>query len=108
MTLTAGRRAILDQVDEKTWMAQVREWARAAGWLEYHSHSSRRSPAGFPDLLLCRPPRVIFAELKSQHGSLTGQQAAWLAALRMCPQIEVFCWRPQDELVVLRTLGLRA
>ena len=49
--------------------------------------------AGFPDLVLVRAPRVIFAELKSAKGKLSGDQEAWLLALAGTP-IESYVWRP--------------
>ena len=90
----------------------VRPAAEAQGWLCYHTHDSRRSPSGFPDLVLVRPPRLIFAELKSQRGRVRPDQQAWIVALEAVAGIrfdvspdklgfeagpmlpEVYVWRP--------------
>jgi hypothetical protein len=42
-----------------------------------------------------RVGRVIFAELKSEHGRRGKDQRRWIAALQACGQ-EAFFWRPSD------------
>jgi hypothetical protein len=61
--------------------------------------------AGRPDLVLVRPPRIIFAELKSETGELKPRQAEWLDVLRLLPATETYLWRPRDwaELVEILT-----
>ncbi len=84
-------------MSEKEFQAQVVELARLTGWLCYHTHDSRRSAPGFPDLLLVRPPRCLFVELKSTTGRSRPEQAAWLEALAEVERApEVFLWRPGD------------
>lgn len=66
----------------------------------YHTHDSRKSRVGFPDLTLVRGSRLIFAELKGdteygRRGPTLGQRQ-WLAALEAVPNVEVHLWRPQD------------
>lgn len=51
---------------------------------------------GFPDLVLVRPPRVIFAELKSEKGSLALEQEDWFTQLCACDGVETYLWRPRD------------
>lgn len=46
----------------------------------YHTHDSRRSAKGFPDYILGTVP-IIAAELKAEGGTLTPDQADWLADL---------------------------
>lgn len=79
---------------EKHFQAQIVELAGLSGWLVYHTHDSRRSAPGFPDLVLVRPPCVLFAELKSERGKLRPEQGEWLAALRACERVEAHLWRP--------------
>ena len=86
----------LIQLTEKEWQSQVQEVCGLHGWLMYHTYNSRRSVAGFPDLVLVRPPRVIFAELKVKKGKLSNPQKFWQKELIECPGIEYYVWRPSD------------
>lgn len=80
---------------ERAFQASVVRYAELMGWHTYHTYDSRRSNAGFPDLVLVRRPRVIFAELKSQRGRLRPAQRLWIEELRACGQ-DVRLWRPSD------------
>ncbi len=83
---------------EAEFQQQVIDLFTMCGWsLIYHTHDSRRSSPGFPDLVMARAPRVIFAECKSEEGKLTSEQAKWLWELGACPDpVEVYCWRPSQ------------
>ncbi len=97
------RRLVLPQTETR-WQAQVLALAKQLGWMHYHTHDSRRSPAGFPDLVLVRGSRLVIAELKTDCGTLTPEQVTWLTALRTCAG-EVYIWRPRnwdDIALVLR------
>jgi hypothetical protein len=83
-------------VSERELTTYVRDVARLHGWRRYHAWLSKHSPAGFPDEVLLRPPRLVFAELKSERGRLSDEQEAWLEELRAVPGVEVFVWRPAD------------
>ncbi len=83
-------------VSEKEFQANVIELAGLLGWRHYHVLYSQKSPPGFPDLVLVRDGRLIFAELKSERGRLTHPQRVWLAALKACPGVQVYEWRPSD------------
>lgn len=74
----------------------VRELAARFGWQFYFTWSSRFSPKGFPDTALCRPPRLILAELKSEKGKVTPEQQTWADLLSQCPGVEYYLWRPGD------------
>lgn len=86
-------------ISEREFQAQVIQLARLLGWWAYHTHDSRRSNAGFPDLVLVRN-RVIYAELKTDRGAVRREQAEVMAALRKAGA-EVYLWRPAmwDEIV---------
>jgi hypothetical protein len=89
-------RAVLDAAaSEAELLALVREAAGRFGWRSYHTHDSRRSEAGFPDLVLARGGELIFAELKSERGRVSETQRAWLADLEAAG-CEVHVWRPSD------------
>ena len=82
-------------VSERDFQAAVVELAHLQGWRTYHTHDSRRSAAGFPDLTLARGSRLVFVELKSERGRVTSDQRGWLDALGETPA-EVYVWRPAD------------
>ena len=104
MPLTRGRLLLLEQVKEKDWREQVLTWARRTRWRCYFTWRSDHSPAGFPDLVLCRPPRVLFIELKTEGGDTSGAQDDWGWDLCQCEGVEYYLWRPHDEEQVLEVL----
>lgn len=63
--------------------------------LSYHTHDSRRSPAGFPDRVYCGPGGVLFRELKTDTGQLTPDQWEWLRSLQWAG-LDAAVWRPSD------------
>jgi hypothetical protein len=116
-------------VTEAELQHAVIEYARLFGWTVAHFRVAQtkrgwRTPvaadgAGFPDLVLVRGPRLIFAELKSASGRLRDEQEHWIrrlgtvadavdqavadSALRDYdfdepPAVEVHEWRPDDWL----------
>jgi hypothetical protein len=88
---------------EKGFMAAVIAFAKLHRWKVYHTHDSRRSEAGFLDLVLVRE-RVLFAELKDEKGHVSDAQADWIAAL-LGAGASVFVWRPGDWDQIERVLG---
>lgn len=92
---------------EDPFRQKVEQLAKFYGWLVYHTHDSRRSVPGFPDLVLVCGPRLIFAELKTQKGRITPDQQRWLDALTAA-SVEVYVWRPADNDDVVATLTRHA
>jgi hypothetical protein len=88
---------------EKMWQQSVIDLAHMLGWISYHTHDSRRSNPGFPDLVLLRPPRIIYAELKVGKNKTSKAQDRWLDMLAACPGNEVAVWYPSqlDEVAAL-------
>lgn len=79
---------------ERQFQAMVLKLAAAFGYRPYHTHDSRRSQPGFPDLVLVKQGRpVIFAELKTDRGQTRAEQDVWLELLRSTGA-RVFLWRP--------------
>jgi len=91
-------------VSERDLTGYVRDLARALGWRRYHTWLAKHSPGGFPDEVLVRPPRLVFAELKSERGVLTLDQEGWLEALRQVAGGDVYVWRPPDMDEIARVL----
>jgi len=89
---------------ERHLEAFVRGAAGVLGWQYYHTWRSIHSPAGFPDDVLVRPPRVIFAELKRDGTHLSANQQDWAGLLRRCPGVEYYEWHNADEDEILRIL----
>lgn len=81
---------------EAQWQELVVEFAKLHGWWPFHVFDSRRSAAGWPDLVLLRPPELVIVELKAEKGRVSPDQARVLDGLRACG-IEAAVWRPSDE-----------
>ena len=92
-------------ISERDFQAMVRELAEWMGWRTYHTWRSDHSPAGYPDLTMVRGRRIVYAELKSERGRVSQEQAAWLDALLATGQCEVKLWRPSMWESVVATLG---
>ncbi len=89
--------AFLDsKMTEKEWLSQVLQLARANNWLCYHTRDARRSDPGFPDLVMVRDGRLIFAELKTEKGRMSKAQINWAWELRQVAGLHVQVWRPSD------------
>jgi hypothetical protein len=80
---------------ERELQNNVIELATWLGWLCYHTHDSRRSQPGFPDLVMVKGQRTLFVELKSATGKVTPDQMRWIHALSNAGQ-SVRLWRPVD------------
>ena len=96
LTLWSGHRTRKDNPmkpqTEKQFQAKIIEVAKLFGWHYYHPYDSRRSPPGFPDLVLVKD-RVLFRELKTEKGRLTAYQIAWGKRL-MDAGSDFAVWRP--------------
>ena len=92
---------------EKEFQAEVIKLAKEFHYLCYHTYRSDRSAAGFPDLVLVRSGRVIFAELKGEksRGKLSPAQEAWIGALKNCSGVETYVWWPKDMQDIVEILG---
>lgn len=86
---------------ETAWRAFVARTFTQMGWMVYWTWNSLHSPAGFPDLVLVGPGwgRTIFAELKTERGTVSAAQREWLRALSR--KNEVFIWWPSDQSEIL-------
>lgn len=91
-------------LSESMFQSQVKSLALTLKWRVYHTFDSRRSDPGFPDLVLVKPPHIIFAELKTDAGRLRPEQKSWLDDLDLCPGVETYMWRPKDFDQIVRIL----
>lgn len=97
------------ELSEADWQAQVVALAKLYRWHVHHDRPALnqrgqwftpiQGDPGFPDLVLARGGRVLFVELKTDRGRLTGHQQAWHEQLRGAA-VEFYLWRPQDWPIV--------
>ncbi len=80
---------------EKQLREGIRELCRIYGWKFHFTWLAIHSPKGFPDLVLRKPPRIVFAELKREKGKLTPSQIEWIEDLKASGQ-EIYIWYPHD------------
>ncbi len=92
------------RIGERAFNQQVVDLARMYGWLVYRQWTSIHSPAGWPDLVLCRPPRLLYRELKVGKGRLSSHQETWRDALLAAGQ-DWAEWRPEDMEAIIKTLA---
>jgi len=121
LTLEEYDRQVARSMSEKVWQAQVLSlltWCGFDAALTYHTHDSRHSQAGFPDLVAYRyragVHTLCLVELKRQQGRVSPAQETWLAAFRaiaavvngMTQTVRVITgvWRPSDRGRILELL----
>lgn len=92
---------------EVEWSGEIIDAANVGGWLWYHTHDSRRSPKGFPDLTLTRGDELVFFEVKKQTGVVTPDQQEWIDRLSQVPGVIAMVVRPSDASAVFDMLAPR-
>ena len=98
-------------ISEKDWQNQFGQMAMFLGWKYYHAPDNRpvhgriqNVVAGFPDCVLVKGKRLIFAELKKETGVVSEAQQLWLDALT-ATGVEVYVWRPSQMREVQQILS---
>jgi hypothetical protein len=79
---------------EKEFMAAVKQEAEVHGWLVWHFPNALINPC-VPDLFLFRDGVLVLAELKTERGKLSVNQARMMLDLD-AHGIVVHLWRPSD------------
>lgn len=93
----------------------VRDYCAQGGWWMYHTHDSRKSQSGWPDVVALRAGTMVIAELKRQREQPTTSQALVIGLLRDVVDslrglaliagrtagtedlpVQVYVWRPSD------------
>jgi hypothetical protein len=109
----------LQTLTEAQFQSQVVEWAKVYGWRVHGERPAQyrdgrwathiQGHAGFPDLVLVRGPRLIFAELKVGKNKPAAEQYAWHQALfdarSGSPHLEMYVWRPEEWSQILVLLS---
>lgn len=108
--MTAKNAAAARRLSEEQFQRRITDlctWLQLA-W--HHETDSRRSHAGFPDLVIVGDGDrgVVFAELKSDTGVLEPEQQWWLDRLTLAG-LRAYVWRPKDwpevELIIRELAG---
>lgn len=95
-------RVIALSLSEKELQRHIIAAAEMLGWRVYHTFDSRRSQAGFPDLLMVRyaactleqceadehPTEAVAIELKRERGKVSPEQEVWLDLLGRLPGVK--------------------
>jgi len=94
--LTPTERALRAK-SEKQWEGEVEGILRTFGWSVYHTHDSRHSASGFPDVVAIRARNadVLVAELKRETEDPTPEQLEWLRLFDLIG-VDGYVWRPRD------------
>lgn len=87
---------------EKQFQSEIVKFAKRCGWSVYHTHDSRRSEPGFPDLVLVKD-RVLYRELKTDTGRISKAQKIWGQAL-IKAGADFKVWRPRDLQTIIKEL----
>lgn len=83
-------------VSERAWQQTVRDLLAAHSYTQYHTHDSRRSDPGFPDLIAANADGDILAlELKTETGKVSAAQQEWLDLLNR-GGVEARALRPSE------------
>jgi hypothetical protein len=89
-------------MSEDDLLTAVMDLLRVYRWMAWHVRNSKagvvQGDPGFPDILACRPPRLMAIELKTEKGVLTPLQNVWAAAMKQSPGVEYHVFRPSDYL----------
>lgn len=102
-------------ISERAFQASVVRYARLMGWRIAHFRPGRmqsgnwvtpmQGDVGFPDLVLVRGGRLVFAELKRASKKPTAAQREWLEDLNACDGVEVYVWTPDHWDAIEVVLG---
>lgn len=89
---------ILHAISEDDLQQNCNDLCRALGLPYYHTHDSRRSPEGFPDLVTfdISGQHLIIRELKTMTGKESPAQLRWLDWLSRVKRISAGVWRPDS------------
>lgn len=97
---TPTKRRDLEQ-PARTWPARVAAHAGRHGWRTLLA-DPRRQPA-WPDLTLCRPPRLVLVTLTTESDR-AGPAQDWWHDLSCCPALEIYTWTSPDWDTVVEVL----
>lgn len=93
--------SMMPGIREIPFMNKLVGFAEKLGLLVFHVVNSKESHKGFPDLIIVGWGGIVFAELKTDAGTLEPDQEVWQFALNRIATlsfglIQVVVWRPSD------------
>ena len=105
--------ATANTIPEAQFTDDILKWAKVYGWRRFHVRGNTKrliqGDVGFPDLVLVRGSRIIFAELKVGKNKATDEQFAWIQALFDVrdgqSNVGVYVWRPEQWSEILVVLS---
>lgn len=100
---------------ERAFTSQMIDLAHIYHWIVAHFRPAQNAAGkwstavqgdgvGFPDLVLVRRERLIFAELKVGYRKPTPSQVMWARSLA-ATGVEVYLWRPEDIYTIQEVLS---
>lgn len=95
---------LIGYAQKKGWrVAHFRKVLVTVGKKTHYETPAAADGAGWPDLVLCRPPEILFVELKVKKNPLTFEQDKWISDIGKCG-MSVHIWRPEDWEVIAQLL----
>jgi len=100
-------------IREDEFQRLVMVLAERNGWMTCHVRRAimsdgrmltATSSPGFPDLTLCRPPQLVFLELKAERGRTSPEQTRWIRSVQGCDGVEAYIVKPSDWREILGLL----
>ena len=88
---------------EACFQQQVVDLAKLHGWEVWHTHDSRRSREGWPDLAIVRGGRALFREIK-RGGQMPSQHQRRCLHMLEAAGLDADVWRPSDWPAIEKTL----
>ena len=92
---------------EEDFQQKLIDLCHWSGLYVYHTHDSRRSSPGWPDLVIVGPRGILFRELKTETGKLSDAQKRVLGILTAAGA-DASVWRPADLTAGIVAAELRA
>ena len=83
------------KISEADFQQMVTDYCDWLGLRWHHETDSRRTRAGFPDLVIVGKGGIYFLELKSQKGKISPDQKAWIYDLHQAG-VQASVARPSD------------
>lgn len=86
----------LDKLTHQKLQQNIADLAKLNGWKVQFWWRSFHSAPGFLDMVICRPPRLIMAEVKIPPDKLTIEQQKWFDLWKQMKGVEVYVWTPEE------------